>query len=1269
MVAVFPVDELDSVIRYLDDAMNIRLRPEAPELFAEELARARGDTPGSTTPGSTTAGSPALGSPTSRGVSPITGEARNLPDTPAGEGMQRTGSFVNDRDPSKARHRKQPGDSPRAMQRSIARARARRDGKLESETSDNIYRIIQDMARRVQAGAPGLGRSRRLNRYLGFWRSGQENIRLQKGSFIATMAHELGHHLQKALFPFAITQAGEISSSAFPKAWRPELVQLGKDLYGDEKPTGGYAAEGWAETVAFLVFNPKHLKEHAPTVYKDVVRLLVSERPDVWLTLLDARVRALNAIRAAQINPVRQYIARGNQRRDWLNLQNLWDSFAAKWLNRNQRLQTMLRDLGLENIPENHSPYISALRVTGHISGDLKLMMEQGTFDPADPTRAKTGPSLAEVLEPVRKKPNRELWEDYMVARRALEKRQQVGDPLPQDPRLPSLTRDRDLQRFIRETEELHPEFGDFFRRRGAPRVVRGPNGEPVRDEDGEVVREPTEAPDTVAARFREFNNWLIKRYAVHYGLVDSEAADLITRKNLEYITFRHKKTEDALQKESGARSSRGGGFVNQGSGIRRFRLGLGEQIFPPLDSFAGAMQGIVSRARLNEVGQQVVQLWQSELPGVGRWMDKIDRPMDAMRVSADQLSAEVQEQMGITITKDGQVELPPYLEDLTEDQLADLIETVQSIQGATFWRPGTRTDRENREVWVLQDGKPQFYEIKDRRMFELLEGLGSYGTNLLVKILAIPGRTLRAGATQYNPSFFIPNFMRDTMQALTMTDSEMRQLEQQTRLRIEGMRDAFFKGDWYNLFLASGADMAGLFGEYYNPLKAKIDIEGMGGSRKRIPIVKGDTPKQIAKDIVKLGGIDRLNQSFELANRLGEFAVVYEQSKQQGMGEAQAVAKAGQAAADITVDFQRGGKWAKEVNELIVFFNVAILGTDKLGRFIKKHPVKSAARIFTLTLVPSIIQFLLNWDNEDFWAKPLEQRDRHWYFPTGYDANGRPTYLKMPKPYGLAVFSIAAERSLAAAFAINPEDGESRGDPGAFNNIIGAMIRELRPTFNIAGLQPIVEVMAGDRGWSFFWNNHIVSAADQDLPLHMQGADRSSSLARVLGDMLNYPPAKIDYLINGFFGGLGSDVVSTLIDPAIEMATPGPAEGEPMRFDDYLIIRRFLAGTTRGQHEAITRFYDTHERLKRINAGYNAIKDDPQERRRYYQRHESQLVLWKKYSRTQRAMREDFSRIRSLYERRDTMDPDRWDRMVQEQYDRLVDRAQEAHQTREVSR
>ncbi len=1173
---------------------------------------------------------------------------------------------ANDVDPARrpegdfARDRKK--DSPKGVRESIkaARERAKRD-TAAVHAADNIYSIIEDISRRLGAGQPGVGRRPQLGKSAsGFIESWTEAIRLEKGGYVATQIHELGHLLHKLLFAPRGARVDLKSSQLdhLPRDIRDELLQLGKDLYGKRKPAAGYKAEGWAEAIRMLVTEPTTLRSKAPKTYQLVTMKLKTEHPETWYAILDARVRLRNAIRLAEVDPVDQFIAHDDTSKKRPNIRSWYDDLRIRLFDRFHRLVTMKQDLGLEDLPAHQDPHTLALRANGHISGDIKLAMNAGTFKPSDGARRRTGKSLVEILEPVRN--NLRLWQNYMVARRALEKREQGYTTLPQDPRLPDMTSNAKLEEYIRRVEAEYPFFGDYFRDRGGERHRRDADGEYMYDESGNPVMEGVEDNTTVASQFQAFNRWLIEDYAVYYGLVSPEAAELIVDRNLEYITFRYKQTHDALGQKYGANSS-AGGFVNTGSGIRRFKQGKGEQLFPPLEAFMASMQGIMGRARLNEVGRSVVNVHRRGHAGAGRWLNKISRPSEAMKVNAEMLRGEVGKQLGIAVTDAGEVVLPPYLDGLTDAQLGELIDSVEAMTGATFWRAGNKTDRDNREISVLINGKPEFYEVKDARLFDMLEGLGSPGAaHAMLRFFGFPSRVLRAGATQLNVSFSIPNFVRDITQALTMTDTELRNVPQQTRLRLQGMREAFMGGDLANLFLASGADMSGIFSEFYDPTSKKIDFDKMF-EKSKYGFVKGDSNKRIAADLIKLGPISRLNGAMEKAVRMGEFAVVYQEMRDAGKSEREAVAAAGQAAADITLDFQRGGSWSKQINEIVVFFNAAMLGADKLGRYIKKNPWKAAGRIFAFTIMPSILSMALNWDNEDYWAKPQRMRDRYWYFPTGRDSRGRQTYIRLPKPYGLGAFSIVVERTFARMFGIDPATGE-RGDQDAFDGMGWAIISEFRPAINFAGILPLYEVNAGERGFSFYRDQEIVSQADSDLPYGMQGATRSSEMARVLGAWLDYPPAKIDYLVSGFFGGLGRDTVATVIDPVISAVDPEARQGEPMEFSDYLVVRRFIAGETQGGHEAVTRFFNEYEDLQRVNQGARALEDRPERYDAYVREHAVELDLWQEYSAAYSEMTGAFSELRALYRQRGEIPSDQFEQQVDELYDRIIDRAQEAH-------
>ena len=1139
-------------------------------------------------------------------------------------------------------------DDPKVIRRTMREAirAANGVGRVDLTERDNLHKIISDLARRLGVGKPGTAKAQMLRRFAaGFYRTDAEGIRLRRSSYVATFVHELGHHLHKVIWPRRRKHTDDegkavpaphykLAREDFPKQMRDDLALLGKDLYGDRKPTGGYTAEGWAEVVRFLVTNPAHLKKRTPNLYRQVMTLLSQEHPETLLVLQEARARLRAFVVGQAENPVRAHIARGKEEKSSLAL--WWNrNVSIPWFDRLARVRLMLEDLGLmDEMPAHLNPYLYMRRVMGHVSDDTRRMIDDGPWDPADPIK-KALPGLKglhAIFEPIAAAGDEALhkWEDYQVAKRVLEKRAQGYEVLPSDPRLEG-TSDAQLREWVQTIEHAHPEFVQ------------------------------------ASAEFQAFNQWLIGEYAVYHGLLSTESATRIIAKNQEYITFRYKTTEDGLKTSMGAVKGKGvpGSTVNLGSGVRHFKNSVGEPLIPPLAAFEATMQGIVGRAHHNQAARLLLTL--ADNPdtnqATGRWFQRIETPMQGNRVSGEELSEEVQRQLGIRKTKDGEMIVPGELAGMDEAEMIALIDMIDGLEDATFWSPSNMIDEERQHVTVLVGGKRQHYEVAGEPiLWETLRGFYSpVSSEGFVRFLQLPARLLRAGATQNNVSFGLMNVVRDTWQALTLTTTNLSQLDKQTKARLLAVREAFKHGDWANLFLASGADMAGIFGEYYDPSTGRLDFSSTYEDKTIAPQVPRHVKRgrwgKAAKEATLLPMFGRINARLEMMTRMGEFILRYQEAEAQGKGQREALALAGHAAANITLDFQKGGVYAKRINNYIPFFNAAVLGTARIGEhFYGAYKARGMAglagafsRVVSFMVIPSLLQFLMVWDDEDYWNIDQKKRDRHWYWPTGRTDAGEKTYLRLPKPYGLAAFAIATERTFADLFGIDPQTGKRSGDPKAWEGFFGSIVSELSPTFSIAGVLPVFEIMAGEQGYDFYWDNEIVPLRDKDLPLGMQGAERSSRFARMLGGFLDYPPAKIDHLIQGFGAGTAQDYVRIAIDPIVGLLEPDTTEGEPMRREDWPILRRFLDSESRGGTEAVERFYEDWEEVEEARRGLNRKKElfgsGSRQVEEYQALHRYHLERYTAMGRHKRTLSKHFKELRRVY--REVTDPDELEREI----------------------
>lgn len=1158
--------------------------------------------------------------------------------------------------------RPRPNTSPENTTSPIRLRSALRQNGRATVAAQSPHEIISRLSKDLGLSWPGVGAAKALKKWaLGFYRVNPESIRLRLADDLDTHIHEIGHHLQKMLFQggetFLNTSKGKRLSATglrhgmFPASWNDELMALGRRLYGPRQPAAGYAAEGWAELVrhAFTGDNSVVDINGKPTAvfdmqsYKDMLSMLARDWHEQYAALNRFKDAYVTYRDGSPVTKLAGYIRRNTSRdpQTWTWTNRLRTALTDRF----HALSVMKGDLGLA-VAADQDPHTVALRAFGRATGDMKRAMRYGRFNPNDPTRL-TGPSLESILSPV--KDNMPEFESYLFAKRALEKRGQGVKGIA-----PNLS-DADIKAALKELDAVHPAF--------------------------------TKASE----EFQKFNQWLIRDYAVGHGLITPEVAQKIIAKNLDYVTFRRVLAPD--QGKPGSTTGAPNRYVETGTGIRRLPKDLaGLQIDPPVESFLMSMQGIMHRAEMNRVGQTIVKhfgviadyesmpRWRldtvaeehgidsllprpdiiaalkakgirvSQVEGMGRWIDSIDRPMDANRVAGTDVSPQIKkmfEDMGI---------------DVTDPAFEAMLQLIDDQDFMSF-RPGTRVDKRTRQFSVLVNGKPTFWEAKNDGLFRLMEGFENpAAVHGFMKFLALPRLVYRAGATALNPDFFIANFFRDTFHAMVVTDVDksggLTGFSARTKGRLKGMYKAFLTGDPGQMFLASGADMSGLFGEYIDPKTKSFKLDRMFENPHKLLSLRGKGLVAKTLDAASTAPvwrfIERANQRFEMATRMAEFEAQLQQGDvlrardkfgatdkksielAKNLRNRSDIEAAGQAAADVTLDFTRGGTAAIEINKYIPFFNAAFIGGDKLARYIRQNPYKAMGQIFNYIIAPSIASHMMNRNDRSYWNIPYSDRDRYWYFGMGDpDGDGRKEYLRIPKPYGLGAFSVAVERLMAKVDGIDPLTG-ARGDPRALDGLGAAMIREFRPPYYVPVILPALELYMNRSIWQ---DADIVRRGEQVGPEGERGAERSSEFARMLGGFMDIAPPKIDYAIQGFTAGMGTNVVQYGVDPMIRRLREDLLGYEPLntkkptntQLEGWPIIKRLVAEEPKTYSETLIRFWNAFNEAESAYRGWSARKDNAKAEKEYYQQNQAYIEAYKNIIPYKNDINELFKEYRAL--------------------------------------
>jgi hypothetical protein len=458
-----------------------------------------------------------------------------------------------------------------------------------------------------------------------------------------------------------------------------------------------------------------------------------------------------------------------------------------------------------------------------------------------------------------------------------------------------------------------------------------------------------------------------------------------------------------------------------------------------------------------------------------------------------------------------------------------------------------------------------KWLQVNDPELLGALLGIESQSPAALKKVtMTWAARTLRLGAT-LSPGFSLyRNPGRDSIQAWIMSEWGI-------KLGYDHIRATYHmigKDELYQKFLQSGAAFSSL-----------LDFDQKGIARK---VQKAQRSKIVNVVGNAAEGLKLLGTWTENMNRFAEYERAYETLIEEGFGEMEARTRAAYAARDITVDFWRHGYQTAAIRQMVAFWNANLQGWNKMIRSARQNPKRFAWRTFQGITMPSILLWLVNYDDDEYNALPRWLRDFYWLIPLdpgtllggaaglmtgnpaiaaggatvghtvweklfvdelegdddptqrrtrGRDvvspvvAQGGKAWIKFPKPFFLGqFFGTSVERALD--YAAN-EDGEIAGHiKEMFWNEVLSVVP--LPT----GWRGILEIVT-PRGYDMFRQRPLMGPEMAERDRWTQYTPGTSRAARKIGELTaqitggqGLSPIKIDHLMYAYFGTLMRDVV-----------------------------------------------------------------------------------------------------------------------------------------------
>ena len=471
----------------------------------------------------------------------------------------------------------------------------------------------------------------------------------------------------------------------------------------------------------------------------------------------------------------------------------------------------------------------------------------------------------------------------------------------------------------------------------------------------------------------------------------------------------------------------------------------------------------------------------------------------------------------------------------------------------AEIFRPSSFIPKDN-VISVWKKGKRELYQV-DPEIARAMQALDKEQMNAIVKILSIPSRWLRAGAT-LAPEFIARNPVRDQFSAFVYSKYNFIPGVD----LIRGVSHLLKKDDIYWKWKQSGGE---------HSMLVSMDREYLQKELDTVIADKMDKLKGVLKNPIEALRI--LSELGEAGTRIGEFA--------KGIGKEgttkEGILRSGLASREVTLDFLRLGAKTQAVNALVAFWNANVQGSDRMFRAFKSAPLPTLLKTMAAITLPSVILAAVNRDDPRWKEVPQWQKDLFWIVMT------KDHIWRIPKPFELGIiFGTVPERITEYILS---------KDPRAFDNLLETIGNGAAPGFLPAVMTPLIENWANK---SFFTDRPIVPKGKEGLLPQYQYQPYTTEAGKAIGKALSHTPllgdtwaaspAKIENLVQGWSGGLGKLVLQG-VDLVLKKSGIVPDEVKPSKdLSDIPMLRAFHVRYPGNDAESIKRFMTAIQRQVR---------------------------------------------------------------------------------------
>lgn len=482
--------------------------------------------------------------------------------------------------------------------------------------------------------------------------------------------------------------------------------------------------------------------------------------------------------------------------------------------------------------------------------------------------------------------------------------------------------------------------------------------------------------------------------------------------------------------------------------------------------------------------------------------------------------------------------------------RISDVGEYIEEVDNS---KPNDKTT-----ITFYENGERKYLQT-DPDIVKAVNNMGREESNWVLRLLHGPSKIARACFTTINPSFALRNLIRDSTDATIYSKYGFKPWD-----FVRGFLHAVHRDELFYEWLSSGAAQASAISLDRDYTQATLNQ--MSKTWKERLLSKKFLP-------AILEGMQMVGEYSEYGTRIA----AYERVKKTLAGEngphpaAYDLVSSAFESRDL-MDFARGGRGSRYLNNVVVFANASIQGFDKFFRTFdfrkpyRKESMKALARLFLCGMLPALLLAGIH-SGDDWWEElPDWQKETNWIL--GKVGN---TIIRIPKgqDIGLRFFSNLIEKAM----------DRSKHKAGDYFRPVWDSLPDMIPT----ALLPIIEATANH---SYFTGAPIVPKYQEKLPAYLQFGNETSSFAKFVGKVIGVSPRKVEHVLFGYTGNMGKGLLG-VYDTIVGNQSLNT------NLNEAPVISGFTAIPYK-QSKTVNDFYDKFDEQQRLNEEFKLTKKKP---------------------------------------------------------------------------